>query len=223
MDKTRKRWERTRANMAHNGLDKSPFMPQTFQEYIEFELEATKLAAEATKKKLREREDHAEMVRRHLCAGKPLEQLAGILAIPKCVLDRARNSSPLSPVLFRPSMWTDAVYFHGNTSWPSRTELKEAGNKYALKNHSHFFPVPRINEIDGHLFQVTAGSDSFSCQDPGVSWQYRKIAGWAVRHSRDDCLFEHEAKELDEPTQELELSAISCQTRGLIERIWNMD
>ncbi|KAI3340356.1 hypothetical protein F4824DRAFT_418728 [Ustulina deusta] len=187
MEKARKRWAHIRANMARNGLDKSPFVPRSFQEYIELKLKSTRLAAEEATKQLIQLEDHAE----NLCAGKPLDQPAGTLVIPKCLLDPAKNPSGLSPVLCRRSIWTGPVHSHGNTDWASRTELNEAGDKCIIEGRSRFFPVPRIDKLDGQSPQL--------------------------------ALSEQEARELDEPTQELELSEIHYLTRELIERIRNMD
>ncbi|GAW22022.1 hypothetical protein ANO14919_115560 [Xylariales sp. No.14919] len=99
--KERDRWKNIRKNMRYNGMDQSPFVPRTFEGYIELRLETSMLSKKMATEQLRQREDHTAMLGRNLSAGKPLEQLVGDLTTPECLLDPAKTPSGLFGVIYR--------------------------------------------------------------------------------------------------------------------------
>lgn len=202
-EKERKRWKTIQANISHYGFDKSPFVPRTFQEYLECKLQTAATATGAAYEQLRQREKHAETIRRHLCAGKPLEQLEGNLAIPRSLLKRAKEADP----------------FYKSTNWPGVRELKDAGYTRSLKGRSRFFPAPRTTEPDDEP-DAKAKQNGVPLSGPSMNRSY--IAGWALQSVKYDLLVEHEVHAQYEPAQELELSEINETIQGLIEQIHNM-
>ncbi|KAI1117477.1 hypothetical protein F5Y14DRAFT_350140 [Nemania sp. NC0429] len=213
-EKERRHWETIQANLSHHGFDRSPFVPRTFGEYLVHRLHIVSEAINAARERLRQREEHAELIRRHLSAGTPPEQLPGSLTTPQSLLARAQNSSPpLSPVLARPSIWTNARDSN-DSNWPSISELKNAGAARAAKGQSRFFPAPRTNDPDDVF---VAGATQNGVRASGSS--FPGAAGWDLPSVRRDILTVYEADALDDPTQELGLWELNETIQGLIERI----
>ncbi|KAF2972177.1 hypothetical protein GQX73_g1362 [Xylaria multiplex] len=148
-EKERARWRRIQKKMKHNGIN-SPFVPKTFEEYIEFKLKAAESAKEAAMAQLKQRQDRAAMLGRDLSAGKPMEQylftefLGGWL--PNLVGVPAN------------SIWKPSADVDHNTTWPSYTTFNEAVHERAAEGHSGSLPAaergvtsePPTEEIELH-------------------------------------------------------------------------
>ncbi|KAI1201981.1 hypothetical protein F5X97DRAFT_288989 [Nemania serpens] len=145
------------------------------------------------REQLRQREERLEAIRHYISAGTPLEQLEGRFVIPRPCLGRFTKTSPLSPVLGRPSIWTDTASVYKSTNWPSLRELKDAGNTRSVKGRSRFFPAPRISELDGESV-AKAKQSGVSHSEPNTHGTYHKIAEWALLSVRYDCLMAHEVQ-----------------------------
>lgn len=196
-------------------------MPQTFREYIELKLLTATMAGKVASEKLRQREEHAEAIRRHISAGKPLEQLEGRFVIPQ---SRVKSSGSLSAVLAQPTMWTDATYSYKSTNWPSIRELNDASGTRAIRGRSRLFPAQRTNELDEESV-AKAKRNGVPPSGPSERNEYRAchtIGEWALLSVKYDCLTAHEVEAQDEPPQELERAEINETVQGLIEQIRNM-
>ncbi|KAI3317497.1 hypothetical protein HD806DRAFT_527015 [Xylariaceae sp. AK1471] len=222
-EKDRKRWEAIQTNMRRTGLDKSPHVPVNFEEYIDLKCATAEFAADAGRKQLRYREECDKKLRRQISAGQPLEQLAGQLTIPQCLIEPVDE---LSVVLARRSIWAEELYLHQHTHWPGLKEFKAAGDDRAQMQASRTLPEPRTDELDPKFAYLTEGPDAIPTYGPEVPWEYRTVAQWAVQSPRYDCLIMHEAIEMDDPTwpvAELKLSEVNETIQGLIEKLDNME
>jgi hypothetical protein len=219
-EKDRKRWEAIQTNMRRTGLDKSPHVPVNFRQYINLKRATAEFAGAAARKHLRYREECDRRLRHHISAGKPLEQLAGQLTIPEC---RIAPVDELSLVLARPSMWTEGLFRSSlHTHWPGLGELKVDGDNRAQMQANRMLPAPRTDELDPKFAYLAEGPDAIPYYGPDVPREYRVVAQWAVQSPRYDCLFEHEAIEMDDPTcpvAELKLSTVNETIQGLIKMI----
>ncbi|KAI0542071.1 hypothetical protein GGR58DRAFT_497423 [Xylaria digitata] len=131
-EKERVRWRNIQKNMRHNGIN-SPFVPKTFEEYIEFRLEATELAKKAAAAQLRQLEEGTAMRGRDLSADKPVERQ---------LIEKLLRSW-VSDICGLPanSPWKPSADVDHHTKWPSYTEFNAAVNERAPEGHSGSLPT----------------------------------------------------------------------------------
>ncbi|KAI0011654.1 hypothetical protein F4779DRAFT_636210 [Xylariaceae sp. FL0662B] len=216
-EQERARWEKIKATMHHTGMNKSPFVPKTFKEYLELKSATTDAQQRATQQKLDERQREAEQTEQFLAEGGEPEQLPVQVQIPK-KLRAISEWDGLTAVSARNSIWTQACLDEAHVDWPTLQEYKAEGDQRARGHYGRYLPLPRLRRLDAKYAHLATGPNPVPTQGPGVPREYRRVAGFAVNPVYDGITTE-ETAELEEPPQQLRMEGLNGITRGLIEDI----
>ncbi|KAI8630968.1 hypothetical protein F5Y19DRAFT_483614 [Xylariaceae sp. FL1651] len=202
-EKERTRWQACRDIMKHAGFDQSPFVPLTYEEYLKLKLATAAAKKEAASELLRQREEYAAAVRRHIAAGKPLEQLDSDLTLSRFKTNQKTYRDGLFSGLGRPTIWSAGAHRYPHVAWPSVKQLKAGGDERAKSGHHRILPVSHLEELNDQGFAYVAkGPYVIPVQGPEVPWKYPGAAGWAFHSLRYEDMLAYEAQMFGDPTQQ---------------------
>ncbi|KAI1388271.1 uncharacterized protein F4822DRAFT_428892 [Hypoxylon trugodes] len=192
------RWYKIYYNMTRNGMIKSPFVPSTFEQYLSLRIETVKAKERAFYKQWESSERDA-MLARHPDDDSDTsgQQPTPVEFSEK--LAQVCNNDGLTCVNARHSIWGKKKLESGNTciDWPSAR---------AYQMSQGWLPQPRLQKLDVEHYGY-ALFEGVPIEGPGVPYELRKPAYWAIRPVNDG-MYQGEAAYLGAKTQELRMQDI---------------
>ena len=135
----RDNWARMQENLKKSGMDKSPFVPKTFGEYLEHRAAMTEAAARDETRKLNVKKAEKEG---------PQVPIAPAMMGKKFGDNRGAVTS--METIWSPD-WKPTTA-HPQAKWPVQAEMKEEGDERHTSGFGRFPALPRVpgNETVGH-------------------------------------------------------------------------
>ncbi|RYP62580.1 hypothetical protein DL769_007250 [Monosporascus sp. CRB-8-3] len=213
-EKERVHFNKIKVSMHHCSLDKSPFVPRTFGEYLLHNRECSLCQRQLLFDKLKWKEMSAEVVRQFVRDGGNLEYLPPKVEFPKEIaLISARDG--LTPVTSRPSIWTSRCLERAQIDWPTYLEYKAGGDERAKRGYDRCLPPPRFRCLAEEYEHLSFGPDPLPMSGPGVPRDKRKVAGLATMPAYDS-LTRAEAAGIFAPAIEIPLNEVNGLTAAFI-------
>ncbi|RYP15093.1 hypothetical protein DL765_005916 [Monosporascus sp. GIB2] len=213
-EKERVHFNKIKVSMQHCSLDKSPFTPRTFEEYVLHRRECSLCQRQLLLDKLKWTEMSAEAMRRFVRDGGNLEYLPPKVELPK-ELEFISASDGLTPVTSRPSIWTSRCLDRAKIDWPTYLEYKAGGDERAKRGYDRCLPPPRFRCLAEEYEHLSFGPDPLPMSGPGVPRDKRKVAGLATMPAYDS-LTKAEAAGIFAPAIEIPLKEVNGLTAAFI-------
>ncbi|KAI8961107.1 hypothetical protein F5Y11DRAFT_367005 [Daldinia sp. FL1419] len=231
LESAQRQWEKIQAFWAYNSID-SPFVPQTFDEYMEFKSENMKAkqisiinkiedtaSKKAAKKGYKTTYTHRGGFKGNTRGGTKRSARGGFdnssngPRMSEKLLE-IHNRDNLSLVNCRISIWHENEYLFVPIDWPQRWEYEY---------YQGVLPLPRTQEVD-ELFEddLVDKLQLFPAVGPDVPRQFRKIANRAL-HPVFDGMTKPEYDDMmraeDVDVEQFEMEELTGFTQQLLEEI----
>ncbi|RYP93779.1 hypothetical protein DL770_000151 [Monosporascus sp. CRB-9-2] len=213
-EKERVRFNKIKVSMHHCSLDKSPFVPRTFDEYVLHRRECSLCQQQLILDKLKWTEMSAEAMRQFVRDGGNLEYLPPKVESPKEIAFISAMDG-LTPVTSRPSIWTSRCLERAHIDWPTYLEYKAGGDERAKRGYDRRLPPPRFRCLAEEYQHLSFGPDPLPLSGPGVPRDKRKVAGLATTPAYDS-LTRAEAAGIFAPAIEIPLKEVNGLTAAFI-------
>jgi hypothetical protein len=155
-------------NLHHIGASKSPFIPQSPAELAALradvaEVEKRKLTREVERRLARNRSEASNGGQKESSSKREVELFGG-----------KKFDDFLSPVFASESCFNKETPAgsHSQAVWPSLAELKEEGDKRAIR-YNRYLPLPRTNVVAERILQQE-GKRAYN-SDGSIPWEKRSI------------------------------------------------
>ncbi|RYP07853.1 hypothetical protein DL764_002219 [Monosporascus ibericus] len=213
-EKERVRFNKIKVSMQHCSLDKSPFVPRTFDEYVLHRRECSLCQQQLILDKLKWTEMSAEAIRQFVRDGGNLEYLPPKVEFPKEIAFISARDG-LTPVTSRPSIWTSRCLVKAHIDWPTYLEYKAGGDERAKRGYDRRLPPPRFRCLAEEYEHLSFGPDPLPMSGPGVPRDKRKVAGLATTPAYDS-LTRAESAGIFAPAIEIPLKEVNGLTAAFI-------
>ncbi|RYP54099.1 hypothetical protein DL768_001101 [Monosporascus sp. mg162] len=213
-EKERVRFNKIKVSMHHCSLDKSPFAPRTFDEYLLHRRECSLCQQQLILGKLKWTEMSAEAMRQFVRDGGNLQYLPPKVESPKEIAFISASDG-LTPVTSRPSIWTSRCLERAHIDWPTYLEYKAGGDERAKRGYDRRLPPPRFQCLAEEYEHLCFSPDPLPMSGPGVPRDKRKVAGLAMTPAYDS-LTRAEAAGIFAPAIEIPLKEVNGLTAAFI-------
>ncbi|KAI1498238.1 hypothetical protein F5X99DRAFT_339064 [Biscogniauxia marginata] len=221
-ERERIHYEKIQTDLHRSGAEQSSFIPRTFREFLKHKAAVAAAKKRALEEDLGQLELDLERFRRVARYGNPLEQLnVPVQMSPKLVAYSERDG--LTVIGGRPSMWTTYYLNLRRVHWPTRQDFKVDGDERAERGSGRLFPLPILQVPHPQYEYLACVPDPILKTVPDLPRDYRFVDQYAINSVRYDSLSIYEAELLDQPTEEISMGNVPCETRELIQSILDDD